>query len=201
MQLDRKHRGFSFKKEGPLDMRMDLKQTLTAKEVVNTYSEKELGKIFREYGEERGWRAAARAVAESRRKKPIDTTKELAHIIASKCKRSKKRLHPATLVFQGLRIFVNRELEAIQEGIKKAIDRVASGGLIGALSFHRLEDRIVKNLFREASRPIKKLVGLKEESFLPLLKLVTKSPLTPSLKERRENPRSRSAKLRFAEKL
>ena len=182
-------------------MRMNRSQDICAKKVVNTYSERELGDIFREYGEEKNWRRAARAVVKARLKKRIETTKELADIIASQCRRSRKRLHPATLVFQALRIFVNKELEAIQEGVSKAINMLTSGGLIGTLSFHRLEDRIVKNIFREASRPIKRMISLKEQTFLPLLKLVTKSPMTPSRQERRENPRSRSAKLRFAEKI
>jgi len=201
MQLDHGCRGFSFMKGGPLDMRMDRSQDICAKKVVNTYSERDLGDIFREYGEEKNWRKAARAIVEARLKKGIETTKELADIIASTCRRSRKRLHPATLIFQALRIFVNKELEAIREGVGKAINMLASGGLIGTLSFHRLEDRIVKNIFREASRPMKRIVGLKEQTLLPLLKLVTKSPMTPSRQERRENPRSRSAKLRFAEKL
>ncbi len=188
-------------KEGPLDMRMDRSENLSVKDVVNTYSEKELGEIFREYGEEKNWRGVARAVVEARRKKPIETTKELADIIAASGRKSRKKLHPATLVFQALRIFVNRELEAIQEGVSKAIKMLASGGLIGTLSFHRLEDRIVKNIFRDASKPLKKIEGMKETTFLPLMKLVTKSPLTPSRQEAHVNPRARSAKLRFAEKL
>ncbi len=201
MQLESQHRGFSFMKGGPLDMRMDKEQDICAKKVVNTYSEKELGNIFREYGEERNWKKAARAIVRARLKKGIETTKELAEIIAAACRKSRKRLHPATLIFQALRIFVNKELEAIREGVGKAINMLASGGLIGTLSFHSLEDRIVKNIFREAAKPMKKMVDLKEQTFLPLVKLVTKSPITPSLQEKRENPRSRSAKLRFAEKL
>lgn len=188
-------------KEGPLDMRMDRSEKLSAEDVVNTYSEEELGEIFREYGEERNWRRAARAVVKARRKKPITTTKQLADIVVFCGRRSRKKLHPATLVFQALRVFVNRELEAIQEGVSKAIKMLASGGLIGTLSFHRLEDRIVKNIFRDAAKPLKKIIGIKEETFFPLLKLVTKSPLTPSRQEQRINPRARSAKLRFAEKL
>lgn len=188
-------------KEGPLDMRMDRDESLSAKDVVNTYSEKDLGEIFREYGEEKDWRRAAKAVVEARRKKKIETTKELSDIIESSVRRTRKKLHPATLVFQALRIFVNRELEAIQEGVSKAIKMLSTGGLIGTIAFHRLEDRIVKNIFRDASKPIKKIEGMKDIAFLPLLKLVTKSPLVPSRQEQRENTRARSAKLRFAEKL
>lgn len=201
MQLDQEDRGFSFMKEGPLDMRMDVSEKISAKEVVNTYSEKELGMIFRDYGEEKNWKGAARAILHARKKKPIQTTKELADIITSTGRKSRKKLHPATLVFQGLRIFVNRELEAIQEGVSKAIKMLVSGGIIGTLAFHRLEDRLVKNIFREASKPLKKIIGMREETFLPLLKLLVKSPLTPSRQEERSNPRARSAKLRFAEKL
>lgn len=201
MQLDEKGRGFSFLKEGPLDMRMDPSSDLTAKEIVNKWSEKDLGKLFQEYGEERQWRKAARAIVEARRKKTIETTTELAEILSSSVGRSKKKLHPATLVFQALRIAVNRELESVEIGVKEALSILAPGGRIGVLSFHRLEDRIVKNLFRVASKPLKKMAEMKETHLYPLLKLIHKKPLVPSLHESRINRRARSAKLRVAEKL
>lgn len=201
MQLDQDDRGFSFSKEGPLDMRMNQDEAVSAKDVVNTYSEKELGWIFREYGEERNWRRAARAIVEARKKKPIATTRELSEIILSSVYKKRKTLHPATLVFQALRIFVNSELESIREGVTKAIKMLSSGGVVGALAFHRLEDRIVKSLFKEASTPLKKIKGEGEEVFKPLLQLLTKSPLIPSKEERGKNPRARSAKLRFAQRL
>ena len=161
MQLDEEKRGFSFLREGPLDMRMDPSTGITAKEIVNKWSEKDLANLFREYGEERRWRQAARAIVEARRKKPIETTTELAEILSQSIGRSKKKLPPATLVFQALRICVNRELDSIEEGVKSAIQILAPGGRIGVLAFHRLEDRIVKNLFRTASKPIKKMIEMK----------------------------------------
>lgn len=201
MQLDEKERGFSFLREGPLDMRMDPTSWLTAKEIVNKWSEKDLGKLFQEYGEERQWRRAARAIVEARRKKSIETTTELAEILSNAIGRSKKKLHPATLVFQALRITVNRELESIEKGVKDALEILAPGGRIGVLSFHRLEDRIVKNLFRAVSKPLRKMVDMKESHVMPILKLIAKKPLVPSLHEARVNRRARSAKLRVGEKL
>ncbi|MDN3507685.1 MAG: 16S rRNA (cytosine(1402)-N(4))-methyltransferase RsmH [Simkaniaceae bacterium] len=193
MQLDQGERGFSFQKEGELDMRQDRRETLTAKEIVNHWPEKKLGEIFRVYGEERRWRQAAQAIVEERRNKKFETTKELAELIEKKVGRSKKKLHPATLIFQALRIVVNKELESVERGIAKAMEFLAPGGRIGAISFHRLEDSIVKNLFRDASRSI-------EKNKAPLMHLLTKKPIVASLEEQRRNRRSRSAKLRFAEK-
>lgn len=201
MQLDEEKRGFSFLREGPLDMRMDPSTGITAKEIVNKWSEKDLANLFREYGEERRWRQAARAIVEARRKKPIETTTELAEILSQSIGRSKKKLHPATLVFQALRICVNRELDSIEEGVKSAIQILAPGGRIGVLAFHRLEDRIVKNLFRTASKPIKKMIEMKETHIYPMLKLLTKKPLIPTFQESRTNRRARSAKLRVAERI
>ena len=155
MQLDVKERGFSFMKEGPLDMRMDLSSDLTAKEIINTWSEFELGKLFQKYGEERQWRRAAKAIVHARCKKPIETTTELAEILEKAVGRSRKKLHPATLVFQALRIMVNRELSSIEIAIKSAMNLLTLGGRLGVIAFHRLEDRIVKNLFLSASRPLK----------------------------------------------
>ncbi len=201
MQLDEKERGFSFLREGPLDMRMDPTTGITAKEIVNKWSEKDLGKLFQEYGEERQWRKAARAIVEARRKKTIETTTELAEILSNAMRSSKKKLHVATLVFQALRISVNRELESVEKGIKQAIEILAPGGRIGVLAFHRLEDRIVKNIFRAASKPIRKMVDMKETHIYPMLKLLSKKPLIPSLQEARTNRRARSAKLRVSEKM
>jgi 16S rRNA (cytosine1402-N4)-methyltransferase len=202
MQLDQEKRGFSFLKEGPLDMRMDPSSDLTAKEIVNRWSEKDLGQLFREYGEERRWKQVAKAIVRARQKKSIETTTELAEIISSSVRRGGRgKLHPATLVFQALRICVNKELEAIQDGVSKALHFLSSGGRIGVLSFHRLEDRIVKNIFRSASRPIKQLGDVKDSHYFPLMRLLTKTPLVPTRKECKENRRARSAKLRVAERL
>jgi len=196
MQLDKGYKGFSFSKEGPLDMRMDPKSKLNAQEIVNKYSEKELGHIFRDFGEDRQWRRAAQVIVENRRKQPIETTKQLADLLISALGfNGKKKLHPATLIFQALRIAVNHELEAIQKGLTKALSFLSKSGRMGVLSFHSLEDRVVKNIVKSAS------FRKKGDSSLPVLKTLTKKPLVPTLAEIRQNPRARSAKLRFAEKL
>ena len=198
MQLDKGYKGFSFSKEGPLDMRMDPTASLTAKEIVNRWPEQELGNLFRDLGEEPRWRKAAKAIVEARRKKPIETTTQLAEVISSSLKSPLKgKWHPATLIFQALRICVNKELDAIAEGVAKAVQLLSKGGRIGVMSFHSLEDRIVKNIFREASSAPKKGT----HGPLPVLKLLTKKPIAPLIAEIKQNPRSRSAKLRFAEKI
>src|SRR5579862_1119530 len=157
MQLDQSQKGFSFLKEGPLDMRMDPTSDITAQDIVNSWSEKDLGELFQKYGEEPRWRRAAQAIVEARRKKPIRTTKELAQVIVDALKSPLKgKWHPATLIFQALRICVNRELDAIAEGIAKAVQMLSKGGRIGVMSFHSLEDRIVKNIFKEGSLEPKK---------------------------------------------
>ena len=194
MQFDEDFRGFSFQKEGPLDMRMDPTTDLTAQDVINEFSESELGTLFRDLGEERFWKRGAKAVVEARRKRKITTTTELAQVIEKAVPR-KQGIHPATRIFQAIRIYVNKELESIEGSLKKAIEVLAPGGKIGVLSFHSLEDRIVKNVFREASKSLK---GLEQK---PLLELLTKKPRVPTLLEKRINRRSRSAKLRFAMKL
>jgi 16S rRNA (cytosine1402-N4)-methyltransferase len=197
MQLDQGQRGFSFLKEGPLDMRMDSEGELTAKTIINHWPEKELSELFETYGEEPRHKRAAKAIVEGRRKKPLQTTKELADLIKAALKTPLKgKWHPATLIFQALRICVNGELDAIAQGVLKALRFLSTGGRIGAISFHSLEDRIVKNIFKDASAKPKK----RGEDVAPLLRLLTKKPLAPSLKEMRLNPRARSAKLRFAEK-
>lgn len=201
MQLDEKNRGFSFLREGPLDMRMDPSSELTAKEIVNRWSEKDLGKLFREFGEERYWKQAARAIIQARRKKQIETTTELTAILSESVRRTRRKLHPATLIFQALRIAVNRELTSIEKGVKEAMALLTSGGRMGILSFHSLEDRIVKHLFQAASRPLKKMGEMKESHYFPILKLLSKKPLIPTFQESRQNRRARSAKLRIAEKI
>ncbi len=197
MQLDKGYKGFSFSKEGPLDMRMDPTSDLTAQEIVNTWPEQELGHLFRDLGEEPRWKRAAKAVVDARRKQRIQTTTQLAAILSSALKTPLRgKWHPATLIFQALRMCVNKELDAIAEGISKAIHMLSKGGIIGVMSFHSLEDRIVKNIFKEASfQPKKRVLGRS-----PLLRLLTKKPVAPSFTEVKKNPRSRSAKLRFAEK-
>jgi 16S rRNA (cytosine1402-N4)-methyltransferase len=199
MQLDKGHKGFSFNKEGPLDMRMDPTSDLTAKEIVNRWPEQELGDLFRDLGEEPRWKRAAKAIVDARRKKKIETTTQLAEVISTALRTPLKgKWHPATLIFQALRMCVNRELDAIAEGVAKAIQVLSKGGRIGVMSFHSLEDRIVKNIFKECSLEPKKAT---RNNPPPILRLLTKKPLAPHFKEVKRNPRSRSAKLRFAERI
>ncbi len=181
-------RGFSFQIDAPLDMRMDKEQKLTAYRVVNEYQERELARIFWEYGEEKFSRKIARAIAEYRKKKPIETTKELVEIVVSVFPEKLKhgRIHPATRVFQAIRIEVNRELEVLKTALEKTIDLLNPRGRLALISFHSLEDRIVKNFFREHK---------------DVFKVLTKKPITPSEEEIRMNPASRSAKLRAGERL
>lgn len=200
MQLDEKERGFSFRNDGPLDMRMNKEQKLTAETVVNEASQKELEKIFREFAEEKRWKQAASKIVEERKKKRITTTKELADILSGCCFR-KPKIHPATLAFQGLRIYVNDELTVLQQALEKAIDKLAVGGRIAVISFHSLEDRIVKELFKaNAKKTHSNIYRMKEESESKL-KILTKKPIKPSNKEIKNNPRSRSGILRVAEKV
>jgi len=199
MALDRDYKGFSFSKEGPLDMRMDPTSELTAREIVNRWPEQELANLFRDLGEEPRYKKAARAIAEERRKKPIVTTTQLAEIIVAALKTPLRgKLHPATLIFQALRMCVNKELETIAEGVSKAIHFLSQGGRIGVMSFHSLEDRIVKGIFKEAATGPTKA---NKTAPLPVLRLLTKKPLAPLFEEIKKNYRARSAKLRFAEKL
>lgn len=198
MQLDEGERGFSFQKEGPLDMRMDRDEGITAAEIVNNWPEKKLGELFRDYGEEKRWRQMAKAIVEKRKKSPFSTTTQLSKYIAENFGRGpKKKLHPATLIFQALRIFVNRELEGVEEALRKAIEFLSPKGKIGAISFHRLEDRIVKNIFRDAAAKRDE----RGEEKTPLLSVLTKKPIVATPEEERSNPRARSAKLRLAARI
>jgi 16S rRNA (cytosine1402-N4)-methyltransferase len=176
-------RGFSFNDDSFLDMRMDSREPLTAYDVVNKYNYEALKRIILEFGEE--YRAAriARAITEERKRKPIATAKELANVVG-KAKRRTGRVNPATKTFQAIRIEVNGELDSLRSGLTDAIDMARPTGRIGVISFHSLEDRIVKEMFRES----------------PLLNVVTKKPIRPGRAEIISNPRSRSAKFRVAEK-
>ncbi len=204
-QLERTERGFSFRRDAPLDMRMDRRQRLTACELVNELSESDLEEIFRLYGEERRARSFARAIARARKTKPIKTTGELADIIMDTLPERLKyaRIHPATRVFQALRIVVNRELDNLETGLREAIECLNSGGRIVVISFHSLEDRIVKNTFKELEQGCVCPPELPQCvcGRSPVLRIVTKKVVLPSLKEVEENPRARSARLRAAEKL
>lgn len=203
MQFDIPEKGFSFMRDGPLDMRMDPSASLTAEEIINTWSEGDLARLFRDYGEEKRWRQAARAVVIARQEKRIETTFELADILKRAIPLHKKGIHPATLVFQALRISVNAELEVLETAIPAAIVLLAPGGRLGIISFHSLEDRIVKNIMRFAASDKMNTDGI-GGVFLdkdPTVRQVTRKPVMPGLEEVSANPRSRSAKLRVIEKI
>lgn len=187
LQLDKAEKGFSFMRDGPLDMRMNPEDPVDASYIVNRYSERDLGKIFLEYGEERKWRQAAKAIVQERRKKKIETTFDLCQALDPVLKRSGK-IHPMTRVFQALRIEVNQELKVLEEVIGKAIAKLRPGGRLAIISFHSLEDRIVKYAFRHF---------MVEEKVVNIL---TKKPQVADREECRKNPRARSAKLRVVEK-
>lgn len=187
IHLNTPERGFSFLKDEPLDMRMDQSQFVTARQVVNTYTQDKLKKILRDYGEERFSQRIARAIVTVRRKQPITTCQELSDII-TRAVPGRGRIHPATRTFQALRIEVNKELEELQTALKDGVEVLKKGGRICALSYHSLEDRIVKHSFKEFSHQ-------------GLLSIKTKKPLIPQHQECRSNPSSRSAKLRIGEKI
>ena len=189
-QLEDPSGGFGIRQDSKLDMRMDSRLKMTAADVVNRFREKELSEAIKRFGEERFHNRIAAYIVEERAKKPIETTHELAAIIrrAAGSRYQKARIDPATRTFQALRIVVNDELAAFEEGLKKGVSWLAIKGRIAVISFHSLEDRIAKNLF-------------KGYASLGILKIITKKPLRPSDKEIESNPRSRSAKLRVAERM
>lgn len=199
LQLDDPQRGFAFQSEGPLDMRFDPASELTAAEIVNTWPLDELADIIYRYGEEPRSRAIARAIGAAR---PLSTTGELAAAVERAVGgRRGQRLHPATQTFQALRIAVNGELEALQAVLPEAVGLLKPGGRLAVISFHSLEDRLVKNFLREAARGHDDLSQPYPRPFEPVLELVTRKPVTPRPDEVAQNPRARSAKLRIAEKL
>lgn len=192
VQLAHADRGFSFQQDGPLDMRMNPSQPVTAGDLVNTLSESELANVIYEFGEERLSRRIAKGIVKQRTSAPLRTTSELASVIQRSVPPAYRhgRLHPATRTFQALRIAVNNELAAITPALHEAVDRLAPGGRVCVISFHSLEDRLVKYTFRELSQQPDKGV-----------KVLTKKPCVASAEERKRNPRARSAKLRVLEKI
>ena len=189
-QLDNKDRGFSIKGPAPLDMRMDRRLTLSAFDIINRYKESDLSDIIYRYGEERFARRIARRIVQERSVRPIETTADLSEIVRRAIGSRKKyfRIDPATKTFQAIRIVVNDEMGALEEGLKKAVSWLDIGSRIAVITFHSLEDRIVKNLF-------------KGYAGLGVLKIITKKPLGPSPEETAANPRSRSGRLRVAERM
>lgn len=204
-QLDSPERGFSYRYDAPLDMRMNQSSQISAKYIVNTYSEEDLKRIIRDYGEEKWASRIAQFIVEERMKKPIDTTGELVQIIKAAIpkKAREEEQHPAKRTFQAIRIETNHELDVIHDVLESAVELLLPGGVISVITFHSLEDRIVKNFFRDES------TGCICPPEIPVcvcnhqarLRLAHRKPLVPSEEELRENPRSRSAKVRGAIKL
>ena len=205
-QLDVRERGFSYHDDAPLDMRMNAEDPVTAAQIVNERSEDELNRIFRDYGEEKWARQIARVICDRRRQAPIVTTSQLVAVIDAaipKKFREKDGSHPARRVFQALRIAVNDELDSLADSIRMLADMLKTQGRLCVITFHSLEDRIVKNTFRELANPCTCppempvcVCGKK-----PTVKLITRKPITASAEELAENPRSRSASLRVLEKI
>ena len=203
-QLDQRERGFSYKKDAPLDMRMNQEANLTAYEVVNHYDYHELVRIFFKYGEDKFSKQIARKIEQARELKPIETTTELAEIIksAKPAKELKKKGHPAKQIFQAIRIEVNDELGAADESIQQAIELLALDGRISVITFHSLEDRLTKQLFKEASTvEVPKGLPFIPDDLKPKMELVSRKPILPSKEELEANNRSHSAKLRVARKI
>ncbi len=204
-QLIEPSRGFSFNKKGPLDMRMDRRIPLKAQDVLNQSSALELETIFRTYGEERWAKRIAKTIKDRQQHKPVESTTQLADIVlqAIPARHHSRTIHPATRVFQALRIAVNNELEALEQGLEQAIDIVMPGSRLCVISFHSLEDRIVKNTFKKWAK------GCNCPPAAPVctcnakkaLKIITGKPVVPTEAEIQHNPRARSAKLRAAERI
>jgi 16S rRNA (cytosine1402-N4)-methyltransferase len=200
VQLADASRGFSFQHDGPLDMRFDRSQPLSAAELVNHASEEELVDILLRYGEERRARRIARAILSAR---PLGSTTELAAVVANSVHGERSRIHPATRTFQALRIAVNDELTALEAGLEQAVDLLGPAGRVVVIAFHSLEDRIVKGFFREESR---ECICPPEQPECTChhrarLRVITRRPIRPTEEEVAQNPRSRSARMRVAERL
>lgn len=186
-QLDTPRRGFSFTKDGPLDMRMDPTLTIRASDIINNFEERRLHEIIQTYGQEKYSRRIARSICSARKMKPIETTSELANIIEKAVQRGVhgRRIHPATKTFQAIRIVVNSELLNLEEALPQTVDLLKQGGRLAIMSFHSLEDRQVKRFLKNEEK----------------LRVLTPKPIGPTQEEINENPRARSSKLRVAERL
>jgi 16S rRNA (cytosine1402-N4)-methyltransferase len=204
-QLDSPARGFSFQQDGPLDMRMDGRQALTAAELVNRENPEELARIFWEYGGERDSRRLAKAIVLDRAQRKFETTRQLAELIERISPRAGKRAHPATKVFQALRIAVNDEIGSLRRGLEAAVKILKPGGRLAVITFHSLEDRVVKEFGRERTRDYTFAGGVDvpelRQPRAPELRWVTRKAIKPGEVELNENPRSRSAQLRVLEKI
>jgi 16S rRNA (cytosine1402-N4)-methyltransferase len=200
MQFDNANRGFSFMQDGPLDMRFGPQAFQSAEDIVNTFDEKDLADLIFRYGEDRDSRKIARAIVISR---PLRTTCELAAVIEKASPRRGSRVHPATQTFQALRIVVNEELASVESVLPQAVTCLRPGGRLAVISFHSLEDRIVKDFFREQSKDLfnPPYEGIYEKERKAVVKIINKKPIVASDEEIKDNPRARSAKLRIVEKL
>jgi len=202
-QLDTPERGFAFSKDGPLDMRLDVRGEVTAEDIINNYSVSELTKIIREFGEERFARRIAEAIIAARAEKDIKTTGELRELIENlkpvKAYYARRKISAATKTFQALRIAVNEELEELGKALSQSIELLNKGGRIIIISFHSLEDRMVKQFFKKHTR--EELDALGRVVSQPQLRLVVRGPISPKWEEVEANPRARSAKMRVAEKV
>lgn len=203
-QLDQKERGFSYHQEAPLDMRMDQESSFSAYNVVNEYTEEELTTIFYKYAEDKYSKSIARNIVKAREKKPIETTLELAEIIKNSVPESvRRKKHPAKVIFQAIRIEVNHELDILEDTLRDALSLLSKNGRLAVITFHSLEDRIVKNVFKEYTEIDKMVRGLPEipEEFQKDYQLVFHKAIQPSKEELENNNRSRSSKLRVIERI
>jgi len=200
LQLDKESRGFSFRRKAPLDMRFSISQKLTAEEVINSYSESEISDILFNLGEERKARRIAKIIVDNR---PIKHADELSDLIKKYTRNTNYKINPATKTFQALRIFINEELNSLSNALEQALDIVGFGGRIAVISYHSIEDRIVKNFFKKESKYCicTPNVSECECGHKPKLKIITKKPIIPSTNEISSNRRSRSAKLRVIERI
>ncbi len=200
MQLDTAQRGFSFQRDGPLDMRFDLRQGLTASDIINTFSEQELARLIKEYGEERHPRRIAQHIVRSR---PITSTLQLTQVVEQVLGRKYAKIHPATRTFMALRIAVNKELENLKVALEQTINLLRFRGRLVVISYHSLEDRIVKEFMRREASSCLCPPGttICRCGHVPTLKLISRKVIRPTSLEIESNPRSRSAKLRIAERL
>jgi len=200
LQLDKESRGFSFRRKAPLDMRFSINQTLTAEEVINTFSESDIADILYNFGEERRSRKIAKIIVNNR---PIKDADQLSDLIKMNLRQTNYKINPSTKTFQALRIFVNEELNSLSYALEQSLEIVEKGGRIAVISYHSLEDRIVKNFFRKESKycicpPNEPKCDCEHK---PKIKIITKKPLVPSSNEIELNRRSRSAKLRVVERI
>tara|TARA_Y100001934_G_scaffold103287_1_gene126990 strand:+ start:1463 stop:2359 length:897 start_codon:yes stop_codon:yes gene_type:complete len=200
LQLDKESRGFSFRRKAPLDMRFSINQTLTAQDVLNTFSESEISDILYQYGEERQSRKIAKLIIENR---PLSNADELSDLIKKNIRQTNYKINPSTKTFQALRIYINEELNSLSQALEQSLEILEVGGRMAVISYHSLEDRIVKNFFKKESKYCicPPNIPKCDCGHFPKLKIITKKPVSPSQSEIEANKRSRSAKLRVVERI